>query len=184
VRPTSVHASFALDAFYTRRSIATGVRSSLLRRLLSAFAIPWRFLTTSYTRQLALHGYQQRIGEQHQFYARYVINDNESDEIRASRSTGTFSKRRIAYEVSYVQRLNTVSPIAAVTTGTGFYRVLGELDEYRDLERYAARALRRITIAVSIEGQRHDASGDDELQSRLLALRRLPQRRKALERKP
>lgn len=154
VRPTS-YTRIALDAFYTAED-----RDSVRRPFYAdwfSFRYPLAIPDDVDTRQLALT-LQQRIGEQHQFYARYVINDNESDEIRAA-LTGTFSKRRIAYDLSYVQRLNTVTDRGS--DSGSFYRVLGELDRYRDLG-----ATLHVPFgdhfALSLEGQRHDASGDDD----------------------
>lgn len=153
VRPTT-YTKLAVDTYYSAEARA-GVDRPFYAdffRLRYPLAVP----EDAYTRQVAFTA-TQRLGDHHQLYARYVLNDGASDEFRFA-ATGTFSKRSVAYEVAYIQRLNTVSDRS--NDATGFYRVLGALDEYRDVSAtlhvpFAER------YAVSIEGQRHDASGDD-----------------------
>lgn len=154
VRPTA-YTRIALDTFYTAEDRAA-TRRPLYTDLLG-FRYPLAVPDDVDTRQLALT-INQRLGAQHQVYARYVLNDDESDEIRAA-LTGTFSKRNIAYDLSYMQRLTTVTDRGS--DAGAFYRVLGPLDRYRDLAATLHVPLGE-HFAVSIEGQRHDASGDDD----------------------
>lgn len=153
VRPTS-YTRIALDTFYTAEG-RDRVRRPFYADWFS-LRYPVAIPDDVDTRQLAL-SLRQRIGEQHQFYARYVINAGESDEIRAA-LTGTFGKRRVAYDLSYVQRLNTVTDRGS--DAGSFYRVLGALDRYRDVSA-AVHVPFGEHFALSVEGQLHDASGDD-----------------------
>jgi len=154
VRPTS-YTRLSVDTYYSQEGRES--RDRPFYADLFGFSYPRAIPDDADTRQVAFTA-TQRLGDHHQLYARYLINDRESDEVRLA-ATGTFSKRQLAYDLSYSERLNRITDRG--NDAGGFYRVLGALDEFRDLSGtlhipFATR------YALSLEGQRHDASGDDD----------------------
>lgn len=154
VRPTG-YTRLSVDTYYSQEGRAERRRPFYAD--VFGLSYPLAIPDDADTRQLAFTA-TQRIGERHQIYARYLVNDGESDELRLSAS-GTFAKRQYAYDIAYNERLNRVTDRG--NDAGVFYRVLGALDEYRDLSAtfhipFATR------YALSMEGQRHDASGDGD----------------------
>lgn len=154
VRPTA-YTRLAVDAYYSTES-RDRLRRSFYADLFS-LRYPLAIPDDADTRQLAFT-VTQRLGERHQLYARYLVSDGASDEFRLA-ATGSFSSRHVAYDVAYVQRLNTVTDRSNDTTG--FYRVLGALSEYRDLSATVHVPIAE-RYAFSVESQWHDSqdSGD------------------------
>lgn len=154
VRPTS-YTRLALDTFYSHEG--RNKRDRPFYADWFGLSYPRAIPDDADTRQVAL-SLSQRVGDRHQLFARYLINDGESDEIRLAAS-GSFAWHEVAYNLWYNQRLNLVTDRGS--DAGEFYRVLGALDRYRDVGGtvhlpFAGR------YAVSVEAQRHDASGDEE----------------------
>ena len=101
----------------------------------------------------------QLLGLRHQLYGRYVFHDDDSDEIRVS-ATGVFSFHDITYDVSYLRRLNVLRD--RTNDLTGFFRVLGEQDEFDDFQATVSIPIKE-RFAVSFEGQFHISEGDSVL---------------------
>lgn len=153
-RPTA-YTKLAIDTYYSTES-----RDAVDRPWyadLFGLSYPLAVPSDAFTRQVAFTA-TQRIGENHQLYARYMLNDGDADEFRLA-ATGSFTKQHIAYNVAYSQRFNEVTDRS--NDSTGYYRVLGPLSEYRDLSANLSVPF-ATHYALTLEGQRHDSSGHND----------------------
>ena len=132
----------ALDLFYGEERRDDEVRPGLAALLLGT-GFPRRVKRQIDDRQISLSVSHQVTPKNHLF-GRYTWHGGSSDELEVS-ATGVFSQGDVVYDLSYRKRLNLLADRTGNTTG--FYRVLGGLDEYDDIqgalhiplgERYAA----------------------------------------------
>lgn len=100
---------------------------------------------------------QHQLTPRHHLYARYTLFDGDSDELLAS-ATGVIGAREITYHFTVQRREQTLGD--RVNDLTGFFRVLGEQNEFTEL-----LATTQIPIndhlSVSLEGQFRETESDD-----------------------
>lgn len=144
----------ALDLFYGEENRDDQVYRSPLSLLFNA-PYPRRIKSYVDSRQIVL-SVSHQVTPKHHLFGRYTWHDGESDELEMS-ATGVFSKRDVVYDLSYRKRLNLLAD--RTNDVTGYYRVLGALDEYDDLQG-ALHIPVAERYAVSFEVQWHDTSND------------------------
>ncbi len=144
----------ALDAFYGKDDRDDEVFIDPFAALLG-LRFPRRVKEEVESRMVSLTVSQQ-LSPRHHLHSQFVWFDGAADELTLS-ATGFLSARDIAYELSYRRRLNELGD--RTNDLTGYYRILGELEEYDDfLAAFHIPLNDRFTL--SLEGQIHDAEND------------------------
>ena len=102
----------------------------------------------------ALH---QRLAESHYLHAQYTVTDGVSDEYLVSLS-GVFVSHEIAYDLTLRRQEQTIGDRA--NDATGFYRVLGEQNEYTDASVTVQFPVSE-RLTLGLEGQIRETESDD-----------------------
>lgn len=98
----------------------------------------------------------QRLTSRHSLYGRYTWYDGESDALQVS-ATGFFTKRDLSYDLTYSRRLSLLDDRPSDVSG--YYRVLGQLNEYQDVLGTLNIPLNS-RFSLTLEGQYHDSDND------------------------
>jgi hypothetical protein len=146
----------ALDFFYGEdHRDSTDVVSTVPVQAWQGTAYPRRVRRQVDSQSLSLtiaHPFNYR----HHFFSRYTWHDEDSDELQLA-FTGAFSDKDIVYDLSYRRRLNVLRD--RTNDLTGFYRILGEMEEYEDFLASMHIPLHE-RVSLSLEGQIHNADND------------------------
>jgi hypothetical protein len=150
----------ALDFFYGEEHRDDEVRLTPLAWLLRA-PYPRRVQSHIDSRQVAL-SVSHQIALKHHLFGRYTWHEGDSDEFEIS-ATGVVTARDVVYDLSYRKRLNLLTD--RTSDVTGYYRVLGALNEYDDIQG-ALHVPLNDRFTLSFELQWHDTDGDRDLGNR------------------
>lgn len=148
---------FTLDSVYAEndRRSSEAVRT-LLPRGLFGIRFPREAASDVDTRVIsaALH---KRLAESHYLHAQYTVTDGVSDEYLVSVS-GVFVGHEIAYDLTLRRQEQIIGDRA--NDVTGFYRVLGEQNEYTDASATVQFSVSE-RLTLGLEGQIRETESDD-----------------------
>ena len=146
----------AIDVFYGEEDRDTDVYRGFVAGLLGR-AFPRRVKSEFDSRMVSLT-VDHQWAPQHHLYGRYTLFDGQSDEVVLT-ATGVLADREIVYDLTFRRRDNSLADRA--NDVTGYYRILGEQDEFNEV--YAAVYIplnKRFTLGL--DAQVRETSSDKD----------------------